>query len=67
MRTRILGFVAALTLAALGAAVPVAQAAVPAITGPVCVEKGGSVEYDSTTGLWTCVDGEYDGEAITAT
>lgn len=65
MRTRVLGFIAALILAALGATVPVTQAAVPAVTGPVCVDEGGKVEYDSTTGLWTCIGGAYDGEAIT--
>ncbi|MFJ4776939.1 hypothetical protein [Streptomyces sp. NPDC088762] len=67
MRTRLLGFTAALILAALGAMGPVAQASVPAgpaIPGPKCVQGGGTVEYDSGAGIWTCVDGSYDGEAI---
>ncbi|MBT2447443.1 hypothetical protein J7F03_10220 [Streptomyces sp. ISL-43] len=66
MRRRILGFTAALVLAVLGAAVPVAQAAAPAVTGPECIaDKVGKVEYDSGTGLWTCIGGEHDGEPIT--
>ncbi|MBT2468397.1 hypothetical protein J7E97_11030 [Streptomyces sp. ISL-66] len=70
MRSRILGCTAALVLAAFGAAVPVASAAVPvaapAVTGPECVaDKVGKVQYDSSTGLWTCVDGAHDGEPIT--
>ncbi|UUU40761.1 hypothetical protein [Streptomyces sp. NBC_00162] len=67
MRTRLLGFTAALVLAVLGAAVPVAQAAVPTVTGPKCVEGGGTVEYDATTGLYTCVGGTYDAVLITTT
>lgn len=67
MRARILAFTAALVLAALGAAVPVAQAAVPTIPGPTCEAKKGTVEYDSGTGLWTCIGGEHDGEPITTT
>lgn len=65
MRRRILGFTAVLVLAALGAAVPVAQAAVPAVTGPVCEDNKGKVEYDSDTALWTCIGGKHDGEPIT--
>lgn len=65
MRTRILAFTAALVLAALGAAVPVAQAAAPAIPGPTCTAAGGTVEYDSGTGQYKCADGEHDGELIT--
>ncbi|WP_030718959.1 hypothetical protein [Streptomyces sp. NRRL F-2580] len=65
MRARLLGFTAALVLAALGATVPVAQAAVPAVTGPVCVDGSGTVEYDSTAGQWICLGGAYDGELIT--
>ncbi|OEJ33087.1 hypothetical protein [Streptomyces subrutilus] len=65
MRTRIPAFTAALVLAALGAAVPVAQAAVPAIPGPTCTAAEGTVEYDSSTGQWTCKGGEHDGELIT--
>ncbi|MBT2539305.1 hypothetical protein J7E99_00925 [Streptomyces sp. ISL-44] len=66
MRTRILAFTAALVLAALGAAVPVAQAAVPTVPGPTCESKQGTVEYDSATGQWNCVGGEHDGERITS-
>ncbi|UQX04596.1 hypothetical protein [Streptomyces sp. RerS4] len=66
MRRRILGFTAALVLAVLGAAVPVVSAAVPAVTGPDCIaDKMGKVEYDSSTGLWTCIGGAHDGEPIT--
>ncbi|WP_030727630.1 hypothetical protein [Streptomyces sp. NRRL S-237] len=65
MRTRILAFATALVLAALGAAVPVAQAAAPAVTGTECKASGGTVEYISTTGLWTCLNGGYNGELIT--
>ncbi|MGR4882738.1 hypothetical protein ACIPUC_25500 [Streptomyces sp. LARHCF249] len=66
MRTRLLGFTAALVLAAFGAAVPVAQAAVPVVTGPDCVADGGKVEYDATVGLYRCVGAtEYDNELIT--
>lgn len=63
MRTRLLGFTAAVILAALGAMGPVAQAA----DGPTCVAGHGTVEYDSSTGLWTCMGGKHDGEPITAT
>lgn len=69
MRRRFLGFTAALVLAVLGTAAPVAQAAAPAVTGPECVketaEGRGTVEYDSSTALWTCIGGMYDGEPIT--
>ncbi|WP_327736049.1 hypothetical protein OG749_21835 [Streptomyces nojiriensis] len=64
MRTRIPAFAATLVLAALGAAVPVAQAAAPAIPGPTCTAAKGAVEYDSATGQWTCIGGEHDGELI---
>ncbi|MFD9516235.1 hypothetical protein [Streptomyces sp. NPDC059979] len=70
MRTRLLGFTAALLLAALGAMGPTAQAAVPAVPavpaigGPSCVQGGGTVEYDSGAGIWTCVSGSHDGESI---
>ncbi|MFJ6757314.1 MULTISPECIES: hypothetical protein [unclassified Streptomyces] len=67
MRTRLLGFTAALVLAALGATVPVAQAAVPAVTGPACADGSGAVQYDSTSGQWICIGGAYDGELITKT
>ncbi|MFE5806003.1 hypothetical protein [Streptomyces sp. NPDC056491] len=67
MRTRLLGFTTAVVLAVLGAAVPAAQAAaVPAVTGPTCIKGQGTVEYDSTTGLYTCIGGTYDTELITA-
>ncbi|MEV7523150.1 hypothetical protein [Streptomyces sp. NPDC091371] len=67
MRRRILGFAAAIVLAVLGAAVPAAQAAaVPAVTGPECEAKSGSIEYDSDTGLDTCIGGDHDGEPITS-
>ncbi|MEU8432605.1 hypothetical protein AB0F18_06765 [Streptomyces sp. NPDC029216] len=65
MRVRILAFAAALVLAALGAAVPVAQAALPAIPGPTCESAGGMVEYDTATGVYNCKGGEHDGERIT--
>ncbi|MFG2119922.1 hypothetical protein [Streptomyces sp. NPDC048710] len=65
MRTRLLGFTAALVLAALGAMSPVAQAAVPAVDAQKCVTGGGSVEYDSDAGLWTCIGGKYDRDPIT--
>ncbi|MFE4639242.1 hypothetical protein ACFRJ1_38480 [Streptomyces sp. NPDC056773] len=69
MRRRILGFTAALVLAVLGTAAPGAQAAVPVVTGPECERQTangkGAVEYDSATGLWTCIGGWYDGEPIT--
>ncbi|MFD9407827.1 hypothetical protein ACFWBN_12550 [Streptomyces sp. NPDC059989] len=64
MRTRLLGFIATVVLAALGAMGPAAQAAVPAVGGPACVAGGGTVEYDSGAGLWICVNGSYDGESI---
>ncbi|MGW6980335.1 hypothetical protein ACWGE1_12935 [Streptomyces sp. NPDC054932] len=66
MRTRILAVTATLVLAALGAAVPAAQGAVPTVPGPTCEVGGGTVEYDSAVGVWNCVDGEYDGERITS-
>lgn len=65
MRTRLLGFTTAVVLAVLGAAVPAAHAAAPAVTGTECKRYGGSEEYVSTTGLWTCIGGTYDGELIT--
>ncbi|MFF2790572.1 hypothetical protein ACFVT6_28105 [Streptomyces sp. NPDC058049] len=66
MRTRILAVTAALVLAALGTAVPVAQGAVPTVAGPTCEHGRGTVEYDSATGVWNCVGGKYDGERITS-
>ncbi|MEU6867263.1 hypothetical protein ABZ924_29125 [Streptomyces sp. NPDC046876] len=66
MRRRLLGFAAAVALAALGITCPVAaQAAVtPAVDARTCTAHHGSVEYDSATGLWTCIGGTYDGEPI---
>ncbi|MFJ6782013.1 hypothetical protein [Streptomyces yangpuensis] len=64
MRTRLLGMVVVVVLAALGGVTPVAQAAVPAIGGQKCVDGGGSVEYESTKGSWICIDGTYDGQPI---
>ncbi|KJK44177.1 hypothetical protein ACFCYM_28295 [Streptomyces sp. NPDC056254] len=64
MRTRLVGLIAAAVLAALGAGLPVAQAAVPAIGGQMCVDGGGTVEYESVRGSWICVDGKYDGKPI---
>lgn len=66
MRTRLLGFISAVVLAVLGATVPAAQAAAPAVTGPECTRSHGSVEYISTTGLYTCIGGAYDSELITS-
>ncbi|MFF4371393.1 hypothetical protein [Streptomyces sp. NPDC001594] len=66
MRARILALAAALVLAALGAAVPVAQAALPAVPGPTCEATQGRLQYDSATGVWNCVGGEHDGERITS-
>lgn len=64
MRTRLLALIAAAILAALGAATPAAQAAVPAIDGQMCTDGGGTVEYESTKGSWICVDGTHNGKSI---
>lgn len=64
MRTRLLGFIAAVILAALSAMGPVAQAAVTGVDGQKCMSNGGKVKYDSGSGLWTCIGGKYDGEPI---
>ncbi|MFD7630748.1 hypothetical protein ACFV7Q_32800 [Streptomyces sp. NPDC059851] len=67
MRTRLVGFagfVAAVMLGALGATGTVAQADEPAVEARTCMAEGGTVEYDSATGLWTCIDGKFDGEPI---
>ncbi|RPF25261.1 hypothetical protein EDD96_7340 [Streptomyces sp. Ag109_G2-6] len=61
MRRRVLGLIAAVLFAVLGVGVPAAQADVDTAT---CKATGGKVEYDSSTGLWTCVGGERDGEAV---
>ncbi len=65
MRTRLLGFIAAVILAGLGAVGSVAQAAVPRVDGQTCVSGGGTVEYDSGSGLWSCVGGTHGGQPIT--
>ncbi|MFG2985207.1 hypothetical protein ACGFYQ_28765 [Streptomyces sp. NPDC048258] len=64
MRRRLLGFTAAVILTALGAMGSVAQAAVPGVDGQTCMSGGGTVEYDSDTGRWICVDGKYNDEPI---
>ncbi|MET9883793.1 hypothetical protein ABZZ20_11730 [Streptomyces sp. NPDC006430] len=64
MRIRLLGFTAAVILAVLGAMGPVAQAAAPGVDGQKCTTGGGSVEYNSSSGLWTCVGGQYSGESV---
>ncbi|MFD0267003.1 hypothetical protein ACFVGY_10445 [Streptomyces sp. NPDC127106] len=64
MRTRLIGFIAAVILAAPGAMTHGAQAAVPAIDGNTCIKGGGSVEYESTKGSWVCVDGDFNGKPI---
>ncbi|MFE4258794.1 hypothetical protein [Streptomyces sp. NPDC056883] len=66
MRRRILGFTAALVLAVLGTAVPATSAVAPTVTGAECIaDQVGTVEYDSGTGLYTCIGGAHDGEPIT--
>ncbi|MFD0357391.1 hypothetical protein ACFVHW_27170 [Streptomyces sp. NPDC127110] len=66
MRTRLLGLTAVVVLAVLGATGAAAQSAVPAVDAQTCVAHRGTVEYDSASGLWICVnpDGPYDGESI---
>ncbi len=64
MRTRLLGFIAAVMVAGLAATAPVAQAAVPAIDGQTCMDGRGTVEYESAQDSWICVDGIYDGQSI---
>ncbi|MFA7762740.1 hypothetical protein [Streptomyces sp. NRRL S-448] len=64
MRTRLCGFIAAMIMAALGAVVPVAQAAVPTIDGQMCLDGKGSVEYESAQDSWICVGGSYNGASI---
>jgi hypothetical protein len=66
MRTRLLGFAAALILAALGVtAAPAAQADLPRVDAQTCVSGGGSVEYDASSGQWICIGGTYDTQPIT--
>lgn len=62
MRTRLLGFSAAVVVAVLALLGPAAQAATPGpgVDAQTCVSGGGSVEYDSATGQWTCVGGTYN-------
>ncbi|MCB5183293.1 hypothetical protein [Streptomyces antimicrobicus] len=68
MRTRLLGFLVAALLAVLAAAAPTVQAAdpspTPTVTSQECTAGGGSVEYDSDKGQWSCIGGEHDGEAV---
>ncbi|MGW0749037.1 hypothetical protein [Streptomyces sp. NPDC002587] len=64
MRTRLLGFAAAVILAVLGTMGSAAQAAVPGVDGHTCIAKGGKVQYDSDTGLWMCIGGKYADEPI---
>ncbi|MEW2412389.1 hypothetical protein AB0953_01475 [Streptomyces sp. NPDC046866] len=65
MRKQFLGFIAAAILSVLGAvSTAAAHAAAPAVDAQTCATGGGSVEYDSSTGLWTCIGGTYDGAAI---
>ncbi|MFG2985090.1 hypothetical protein ACGFYQ_28165 [Streptomyces sp. NPDC048258] len=69
MRTRLLGFTAAVILAALGPVAPAAHAAVVAQTAPpsvdpkACEEGKGTVEYQSD-GSWVCIGGKHDGKPI---
>jgi hypothetical protein len=67
MRTRLLGFAAALMLAALSAMGAIAQAATdaaPAVDRPTCEKGLGRVQYDPVSGIWICVGGTYNGESI---
>ncbi|MEW1637947.1 hypothetical protein AB0469_28255 [Streptomyces sp. NPDC093801] len=65
MRTRLFGLATAALVAALGIMGPVAQAAtVPRVSGDQCTAGGGTVEYDSVVGQWTCVGGKYADEPI---
>ncbi|MFD9305449.1 hypothetical protein ACFWCB_22820 [Streptomyces sp. NPDC060048] len=64
MRTRLLGFITAVVLAVLGAMSPAAQAAVSDVDVNTCTKGGGSSEYESATGLWTCIGGAHDSEPI---
>ncbi|MGZ9934125.1 hypothetical protein ACXNSR_30090 [Streptomyces sp. NC-S4] len=64
MRTRLLGFIAAALLVALGAVAPAAQAAVHGVDGQTCIDGGGSVEYESAQGSWVCVGGTSGGQPI---
>ncbi|RKT03402.1 hypothetical protein BX286_1329 [Streptomyces sp. 3211.6] len=61
MRTRVLGFIAVVVFAVLGAGANAAQADVDTKT---CEATGGQVQYDPSTGLWTCVGGVHDKEAV---
>ncbi|MCB5167681.1 hypothetical protein LG634_22975 [Streptomyces bambusae] len=70
MRTRLPGTAAALIAAVLAFSAPAAQAAQSAkpppspsattTTAKDCVSKGGTVEYDSDKGQWTCFGGDLD-------
>lgn len=65
MRTRLLGFIASVVLAVLGAMGAPAQAAAPAVTGPDCVAGGGTLQYDSVAPAWVCVGGTHNHKTIT--
>ncbi|MCX5197829.1 hypothetical protein OOK31_28735 [Streptomyces sp. NBC_00249] len=70
MRTRLVGFTAAVTLAVLGPVSPAAHAALaaptpaPSIDGRTCEDGTGTVEYEPNTGTWVCVGGTHDGSPI---
>ncbi|KIF06444.1 hypothetical protein PL81_07475 [Streptomyces sp. RSD-27] len=64
MRTRLLGFIVTGMLAILGFATPAAPATPPSVDSQTCMAGGGTVDYDSGTGLWTCVGGTHDREPI---
>ncbi|MGG8409851.1 hypothetical protein ACM614_26365 [Streptomyces sp. 12297] len=69
MRTRLPGLAAALLAASLAFTAPAAQAAPspkPSSTTDAqqCVTGGGTVEYDSDTGQWTCKGGKYNKQPI---
>lgn len=70
MRTRLLGFTAAVILAAPGPIAPaahaavVAQTATPSVDPKACEEGKGTVEYESSDGSWVCIGGKHDGKPI---
>ncbi|MCX4628746.1 hypothetical protein [Streptomyces sp. NBC_01443] len=64
MRTRLLGFTAAVILAVFGAMSPAAHASLPAPDVPTCTQGGGTAEYNAATGQWTCIGGSHNGEPI---
>ncbi|GAA0280915.1 hypothetical protein GCM10010302_18350 [Streptomyces polychromogenes] len=65
MRTRLLGLATAAMVVVLGLMGPAAQAAAaPRVSGDDCVTGGGSVQYDSIVGQWTCIGGTHADEPI---